>query len=79
MVRPTGRVRADSPVGVARAGGYDEPMSITFLLSALALVAVLALFAAIFVGGFVYVLRMKRQGTEATLAGARRRRELRQN
>ncbi|MEU0487792.1 hypothetical protein ABZ249_01085 [Nocardiopsis sp. NPDC006139] len=54
-------------------------MSITFLLSALALVAVLALFAAIFVGGFVYVMRMKRQGTEATLAGARRRRELRQS
>lgn len=53
-------------------------MSITFLLSALALVAVLALFVSIFVGGFVYVARMKRQGTEATLLGARRHRELRQ-
>jgi heme O synthase-like polyprenyltransferase len=54
-------------------------MSITFLLSAFALVAVLALFAAIFIGGIVYVVRMKRQGTEATLVGARKRRELRQS
>ena len=52
-------------------------MSFTFLLSALALVAVLGLVVAIFAGGVAYVVRMRRQGTEAVLAGARKRRELR--
>jgi uncharacterized membrane protein len=52
-------------------------MSITVLLSVLALVAVLGLVAAIFVGGAVYVGRMRRNGTESVLAGARKRRELR--
>ncbi|MDE3720477.1 MULTISPECIES: hypothetical protein [Nocardiopsis] len=52
-------------------------MSITFLLSLVALVAVLALIVAIFIGGIVYVVRMRRQGTEATLVGARKRRDLR--
>ncbi|WP_198659093.1 hypothetical protein [Nocardiopsis sp. FIRDI 009] len=51
-------------------------MSITFLLSALALVAVLALVAAIFVGGAVYVVRVRRRGTDAVLADARKRRDL---
>jgi hypothetical protein len=52
-------------------------MSISLLLSALALVAVLALFVAIFIGGAVYVGRVRRNGPEAALAGARRHRELR--
>ncbi|MEE2037984.1 hypothetical protein Q8791_12235 [Nocardiopsis sp. CT-R113] len=52
-------------------------MSITLLLSAVALVAVLALFAAIFVGGAVYTGRVRRHGIEAVLAGARKHRELR--
>ncbi|MFD6953761.1 hypothetical protein ACFWGT_27130, partial [Nocardiopsis sp. NPDC060348] len=60
-----------------RAGGYDERMSITFLLSALALVAVLGVVAAIFVAGAVYVRRVRRDGSASVLAGARRRRELR--
>ena len=54
-------------------------MSIISLLSVSALALVLALFAAIFIGGSVYVLRLRRQGTEATLAGARRHRELRRS
>ncbi|MFI6576430.1 hypothetical protein ACIBFB_11545 [Nocardiopsis sp. NPDC050513] len=52
-------------------------MSITFLLSVVALVAALTLFAAIFVAGAVYVARIRRRGPEAVLTGARRRRELR--
>lgn len=52
-------------------------MSISLLLSAAALVAVLALFVAIFVGGAVYVGRLRRNGTEAVLVGARKHRELR--
>ncbi len=52
-------------------------MSITVLLSALALAAVLGVVIAIFVGGAVYVGRMRRNGTEAVLAGARKHRELR--
>ncbi|WP_199867039.1 hypothetical protein [Nocardiopsis sp. TSRI0078] len=52
-------------------------MSITFLLSALALVAVLGVVAAIFVAGAVYVRRVRRDGSASVLAGARRRRELR--
>jgi uncharacterized membrane protein len=52
-------------------------MSITVLLSAIALVAVLALVVAIFVGGGVYVARLRRKGTESVLADARKVRELR--
>ncbi|WP_190394439.1 hypothetical protein [Nocardiopsis quinghaiensis] len=52
-------------------------MSITLLLSVIALVAVLGVVAAIFVGGAVYVRRVRRDGTDSVLAGARKRRELR--
>lgn len=52
-------------------------MSITSLLSALALVAVLGLLVAIFVAGVVYVTRLRSKGTEAVLKGARKHRELR--
>ncbi|MFV2196886.1 hypothetical protein [Nocardiopsis sp. LOL_012] len=52
-------------------------MSLTFLLSAAALVAVLAVFAAILVGGAVYVGRIRRRGPETVLVGARKRRDLR--
>ncbi|WP_199725790.1 hypothetical protein [Nocardiopsis sp. Huas11] len=52
-------------------------MSITMLLSALALIAVLGLVVAIFVGGGVYVGRLRRKGTETVLADARKVRELR--
>ncbi|MER6626587.1 hypothetical protein [Streptomyces sp. NPDC000931] len=50
---------------------------ISSVLSVLALTAVVGLFLAIFVGGGVYVARVRRDGIDATLAGARRLRELR--
>ncbi|WP_197285881.1 hypothetical protein [Nocardiopsis sp. NRRL B-16309] len=52
-------------------------MSITVLLSALALIAVLGLVVAIFIGGGVYVGRLRRKGTETVLSDARKVRELR--
>lgn len=52
-------------------------MSISSLLSLLALVSVLTLVVAMFVGGAVYVLRLRRHGSEAVLAASRKRRELR--
>lgn len=57
--------------------GYDGAMSITSVLPLLAVVALVGLLLAIFVGGAVYVMRLKRNGTEATLVGARKHRELR--
>lgn len=56
--------------------GYHERM-ISFVLSLLALIAVVGLFAAIFVAGAVYVSRTRRHGTEAVLLNARKVRELR--
>lgn len=52
-------------------------MSITFWLSALALVAVLGLLISIFTAGAVYAVRVRRKGIDAVLSGARKRRELR--
>ena len=49
----------------------------SFLLSVLALTAVVGLFLAMFVAGGVYVARVRRNGIDATLAGARKLRELR--
>lgn len=68
---------APGPVGHGSTCGYDERMSITLLLSALALLAVLGLFVAIFAGGAVYVGRLRSRGTEAVLNDARKHRELR--
>ncbi len=47
------------------------------VLSVLALTAVLGLFTAIFVAGGVYSARVRRIGIDATLANARKVRELR--
>lgn len=58
-------------------GGYHERMSFTFLLSLLALVLVLGVAASIFIGGALYVGRVRRKGPGAVLSGARKRRELR--
>lgn len=57
--------------------GYDVYMSITDVLSAVVLVLVLGVAASILVGGALYVGRVRRNGPGAVLAGARRRRELR--
>ena len=57
-------------------GGYDERM-ISFVLSVLALTAVVGLVLAIFIGGGVYAARVRRHGIDAVLAGARKHRELR--
>lgn len=51
-------------------------MSITSLLSALALLAVLGVLVSIFVAGAVYVGRLRRKGTETVLSDARKHREL---
>jgi hypothetical protein len=56
--------------------GYDERM-ISFVLSVLALTAVIGLFVAIFVAGGVYASRVRRIGIDATLMNARKVRELR--
>lgn len=47
------------------------------VLSVLALTAVVGLFVAIFVAGGVYAARVRRTGIDATLANARKVRELR--
>lgn len=49
----------------------------SFVLSVLALTAVVGLVLAIFVAGGVYAARVRRNGIDATLAGARKIRELR--
>ena len=50
---------------------------ISFVLSVLALTAVVGLVLAIFIGGGVYAARVRRHGIDAVLAGARKHRELR--
>mgnify|MGYP001221497101 FL=1 len=60
-----------------RTYGYHERMSITVLLSTIVFVALFGLCVAILVGGALYVRRIRRDGPEAVLAGARRHRELR--
>lgn len=50
---------------------------ISLVLSVLALTAVVGLVLAIFIAGGVYSARVRRIGIDATLAGARRHRELR--
>ncbi|WP_169552598.1 hypothetical protein [Nocardiopsis halotolerans] len=52
-------------------------MSINALLSLIVLVAVLGVVVSIFAGGVAYVGRVRRDGPAAVLAGARRRREMR--
>ncbi|GHD16039.1 hypothetical protein [Nocardiopsis kunsanensis] len=52
-------------------------MSFTFWLSALALIAVMGLLVSIFAAGVVYAVRVRRQGIDSVLSGARKRRELR--
>lgn len=52
-------------------------MSITVLLSTIVFVALSGLCVAILVGGALYVRRIRRDGPEAVLAGARKHRELR--
>ncbi|GHC87397.1 hypothetical protein GCM10007079_31520 [Nocardiopsis terrae] len=50
---------------------------ISFVLSALALTVVVGLILAIFVAGGVYANRVRNDGIDAVLAGARKHRELR--